>query len=214
MKTSKTIRLCFSIAALLISNKLYASVVLDINASGQLLGAQNVSVGNQLFDVQFENGSCVLLFSGCDSIDDFVFTSIADARAASQSLLDQVLLDLPSGQFDSNSSLANGCIGGTGSCRIMTPYTPIRNADGTLPVATLLNSSATPGLIQLDFVLFPADNIAPAQHTAYLSTNRTYAIWTPATAVPLPSSILLFGSAIAGLAASLKRLQAEQNATK
>ena len=40
---------------------------------GQLMGASGVDVGGILYDVEFLDGTCIDLFSGCDESADFDF---------------------------------------------------------------------------------------------------------------------------------------------
>ena len=75
---------------------------------GQLLGASGVDVDGTLYDVEFLDGTCVELYSGCDMASDFTFTTQADAELASQALLDQVFLDGVD-LFDTVPGTTNGC---------------------------------------------------------------------------------------------------------
>jgi hypothetical protein len=79
-----------------------------VNGSGQLTGATGVIVNGTSYDVQFVDGTCAALFGGCDSNSDFAFNSY-DATIAAQALLDQVFVDGPAGNFDSDPSLTLGC---------------------------------------------------------------------------------------------------------
>lgn len=94
-----------------------ATVITDPN--GQLTGAQNIDVAGTLYDVEFTNGSCVSLFSGCDPTT-FAFQTPDLATAAARALLDQVLLDSQFGLFDSNPALTRGC--DQPSCQTLIPY--------------------------------------------------------------------------------------------
>ena len=98
-----------------------ASPILIVNGSGILTGATGVNVGGTLYDVEFVDGTCVALFTGCDQPSDFTFTTAADADVASQALLDQVLLDTGVGAFDSNPALTFGCSNSI-ICFVDTPY--------------------------------------------------------------------------------------------
>jgi len=88
---------------------------------GQLLGASGVIVNGVSYDVQFLDGTCAALFSGCDADSDFDFPNQAVANAAAQALLDQVFLDVAAGMFDSDPSLTNGCTN-TSNCTSHIPY--------------------------------------------------------------------------------------------
>ena len=50
-----------------------AGAILNVNLEGHLLGASNVNVAGTLYDVSFSDGSCQMLFSGCDDPSDFIF---------------------------------------------------------------------------------------------------------------------------------------------
>src|SRR5688572_27474840 len=75
------------------------AAVLQVSG-GELTGALEVDVGGTLYNVAFVEGTCVDLFSGCDEVSDFTFTSLGGATQASQALLDQVFLDVTEGNFD------------------------------------------------------------------------------------------------------------------
>ena len=151
-------------------------------SGGQLLGASGVNVGGTLYDVQFLDGTCVALFSGCDNAaEDFTFPVFADATAAAQALLDQVFFDGPQGNFDTEPELTRGCES-TVECQIAIPFTV-----GQVKFA--INSN---GVVDSDGVAFrdPTDDF----------TNRAdhvYAVFAPAAAVPLPATLPLFGTGLA-----------------
>jgi hypothetical protein len=147
---------------------------------GQLFGASNVDVGGTLYDVTFADGSCVGLFSGCDSNSDFTFQTSALATAASQALLDQVLMDGPVLYFNSNPELTNGCTA-TLVCNIETPYQAVSPTSVDVGVALNYND------LGIDSVYL--GNTDPSlDYTPY--SQYTYAIWT---AVPEPGAGVLLG---------------------
>ena len=76
---------------------------------GQLMGASSVLVDGALYDVQFVDGTCIDLYNGCDDTSDFTFQTEASAALASQALLDQVFIDGPAGDFDSDPYLSFSC---------------------------------------------------------------------------------------------------------
>ena len=86
-----------------------ASAILIVDSNGILLGATGVTVDGAPYDVEFLDGTCVAVFSGCDVASDFQFQTQGAAGVAAQALLDQVLLDGPLGQFDSSPALTNDC---------------------------------------------------------------------------------------------------------
>ena len=63
---------------------------LTLDVDYWLLGASDVVVGDDLYDVRFVDASCIELFTGCDSESDFVFDTLEEAAAASVALNDQV----------------------------------------------------------------------------------------------------------------------------
>jgi len=46
---------------------------LVVNENGGVTGADNIWVGNYLYNVEFKNGTCNQLYSGCDEASDFAF---------------------------------------------------------------------------------------------------------------------------------------------
>lgn len=85
-----------------------AAVTWDI-AGGQLMGANGVLVDGATYDVDFIDGTCIGVFNGCNDASDFAFSTSLAATSASQSLLDQVLLDINGTDlFDSVTGLTFG----------------------------------------------------------------------------------------------------------
>lgn len=166
----------------------------------EIYGATGVDVNGLLYDVEIIDSSCAALYSGCDETSDFLFTNVADATAAAQALLDQVLNDVfgsPSQQFDTDPELTRGC-SNSGLCRILTPY-GILDSEGNIIGATADNHSINEN-----------DTVTPNVGISALTdlsvspyTLATYAVWTP-YAVPIPSSALLFFSSLLAFI-SLKR---------
>lgn len=101
----------------------HAIVTLNVDGTGQLNGAKNVNVGGTFFDVSFEGGSCIDVFTGCNDASDIAFNNEADALLAGNALLDQVFVDdFPIlGLFDSKPNLTNTCIN-TFICVAMVPF--------------------------------------------------------------------------------------------
>lgn len=172
-------------------------IVYDIDANNQLLGARNIDVAGTLFDVEFLDGTCVSLFTGCDDSGDFVFANGSDAQAASIALLEQVFLDVEFGDFDTTPSLTRGIdheLHGV----ILTPYIV---AHGVLQFATVNNYSVE-----------AVDNIQLGQLSAGVFTfvtgeSSVWAVWKVATDVPEPSTVILLFLGFAGLSFARYRRQ-------
>ena len=162
-----------------------SALILDVNGMGSLLGAQNVMVNGASYDVQFLDGSCVDLFTGCDEVSDFFFQTNADANAATAAL-DDIFQDGAQGNFDTVPGLTRGCIGTTGNCQVWTPFG--FRISGFADSAIFQNTpnildSVVPGEIDPTFDVTLADTIV-------------YAVWSnSATNVSTPSTIalMLFG---------------------
>jgi len=163
-----------------------------------LLGAQNVNVGGTLYNVDFIDGSCISLFSGCDELGDFDFNTKADALVASQALLDQVFIDGNGAPalFDTDASLTNGC--GEFVC---IAYTPTLEILGVTGIASARNDNFEGGDAVGSGLLGPSDSTA----VGVFPGRNVYADWTQVSAVPVPAAIWLFGTALVGLAGFGKR---------
>ena len=115
------------------------AATLDV-VGGQLLGASGVLVDGELYDVEFIDGSCIALFSGCDSSTDFAFANEAGGLAAATALANQVFLDGPEGNFDTLPGLTFGC-GDATLCEAYIPYA----TNGTTLLAARMENRAPPG---------------------------------------------------------------------
>ena len=160
-----------------------------LNVVGGILhGASGVDVGGSLYDVTFVDGTCIALFSGCDSASDFTFTSSSAATAASQALLDQVFIDGVSGNFDTDPALMFGL----SSTAYGYAWTPFASDATYVQIVSALNHTSE----GFDYPAFHG----PAEFTRTYNTAAAnvfvYAIWTP---VPEPSSALLIAMGLAGL---------------
>ena len=161
---------------------------------GQLMGASNVLVDGNLYDVQFLDGTCIDLFNGCDETSDFTFQSEMKALVASQALLNQVFIDAPSGAFDTDPTLTAGCSVGT-QCGAFTVF-------GTEPLYP--SGPRHSAKRAYNFIDPPSDfvsGIIGQYLNSYDTTPEfaaTYAVWS---SVPEPSTALLLGIGLASLAA-------------
>jgi hypothetical protein len=161
-----------------------SAATLTINAFGKLTGATGVDVGGTLYDVAFVDGSCITLFSGCDSVTDFAFTTPTAADAASQALLDQVF----TGNFDADPSLTFGCATFSG-CGILTPW---EMSNDRVSLATMVNG------ISVDFIFLSLEAF-PSTYDTAPDRSSVYADWTVSAApVPEPASFALIAVGLAG----------------
>ena len=172
-----------------------SAATLDV-VGGQLMGASGVDVGGSLYDVAFVDGTCIDLFTGCDDSGDFVFTNSTDAETASQALLDQVFLDGLLWNFDSEPVLTNG-IETTASSYIYTPFAITTGEFSTLVDYWYASNSNSDGVDGTALGALDLDSTYDL--VGGIGEGRTYAVWSIA-AVPEPSTLLLLGSGLAGLA--------------
>lgn len=151
--------------------------------NGILTGANGVTVGSNLYNVQFLDGTCSALFNGCDQATDFTFQTQANAALASQALLDQVFLNSVLGNFDTAPNLTQGCSNNF-VCNVDTPFQIISTT--THSTYNAVNSSS-----------LTDQTVCCSTFTTALNSGTfptvTYARWTPAASVPEPDTLTLFG---------------------
>lgn len=161
----------------------YATPVLIVE-SGQLMGANNIEVNGNLYDVEFVNGSCQALYNGCDDNSDFLFTNGLDYWSAMTALNETVLIN----DFDTNPNLTNGIdlFGRTGY--IVLPYSV---SFGFIEVIKLGN-----GIQEYDDIVH-FDTWTPDLDTNQYG-HHVYAVFSAAS-VPTPATLTLVGLGLAGL---------------
>ena len=174
-----------------------AAVVYDL-VGGQLIGAQNVLVMGELFNVEFKDDTCVELFGGCDTNSDFSFTTSGEASAAANALLDTVFINVFINEilrtFDTSPGDTRGCSNPV--CKTLIPFT-IEIRSGFVNAVAAVNE---------DDLFSDAANAFQEGISRDMGelSGKNYAVFSkqttaPVTAVPLPAALPLFLSALAGL---------------
>jgi hypothetical protein len=166
--------------------------------SGQLMGASDVLVDGNSYDVAFLDGTCAALYSGCDAATDFTFQTEAAAILASQALLNNVLVDAAGvGLFDSNYTLTSGISTNSNSRGILiTPYGI--SSQGPFFGRCAVNSATT------DHTSCIA-NFLPSTDMG-TNTSFVFAVWSATLSpVPLPAGGLLLLSGLGAIAALRRR---------
>ncbi|MBT8139715.1 MAG: hypothetical protein KJP25_08090 [Gammaproteobacteria bacterium] len=179
-----------------------SATTLDIDQGGNLLGATNVDVNGNFYDVSFQDGPCASLFDGCDDPSDFTFSTEVEALAASQVLLDEVFIDSGFGSFDSKPELTVGCESAT-ECRAITVF---RLSESNGVEGRAARNSASEASDQT-----ASQIIGTGTNTTAIPTN-VYAVWKLSNQgagiqVPLPAGwIALLALMLAGLGIMRKRM--------
>jgi hypothetical protein len=180
---------------LYISTHNVSAATLQVNLDGLLTGALNVDVSGTLYDVEFIDDSFDNVFGLTGA--GIVASTLSQAQAFSNALLNQVLIDGIAGNFDTDQAATFGC--GGFACQIYTPTTQ-SPWDGTA-------TSNVPFYAAANFASEASDNaiggvLLRGQANGFQSnTFNVWADWSlsPASPVPLPAAFWLFASGIIGL---------------
>ncbi len=204
--------LTFFVATAFSTAPAIAGAVTLLIEDGELIGAEGVMVGEEIYDVQFLDGSCVSLFDTCGGGIVGPFGPNPIALVAAQALLDQVLLDVALGDFDSAPALVRGC-SDPNLCQIILP-TDLPGGSNVNGLRIVNNSDE-----MLDAVL-NVTAIGLLTDTA-ISSVFTYAVFTLSTAattgddiseVPLPGAFAFLLSGLFGLGLARGKKQATRGA--
>ncbi len=157
------------------------------------MDATGVSVNGALYDVSFQDGTCISLFGGCDEPSDFFIPDIATGEAANAALLEQVFIDTQAGQFDTIPGLTNGCGGATNDfvCNVHSPISDPPPTSSGFATSFARNRNLDNLDSSTGFAGWPTDvDFSPRD-------NLTFAVWS--NPVPIPAAVWLFGSGLLGL---------------
>ena len=160
---------------------------------GVLVGASGVNVNGTLYDVEFVEGTCITLYSGCDQNTDFPF-SPAGVQDAAQALFDQVFLDGPEGSFDTMPGTVAGCAPETW-CDTYIPFSL-----GIIPTVNMI-------VMKVHNASPPFTDIAGTKNEfrtvdSLVEPGLNWAVWT---LVPEPGLVALLAAGALAVRSSRRR---------
>jgi len=188
-----------------------AAVTLQVNGSGQLTGATGVQIGDTLYTVAFQDGTCVGVYGSCDAAH-FDFTTQASADAAAAALLDQVFVDGAAGAFDTNAGLTFGCIG-SNYCIAIVPYRIGTGVDAGTSFGSAAINGSTGSVYENDplgstngYINFNGVPINTTANTGMVWANFTATGAAPIVApVPEPATWAMMLLGFGGIGMAMRR---------
>ncbi len=174
------------------------ALVLTFDSTGLLNGAIGVSIDGVLYDVEFVDNHAYAIFWDNTNGYTFTFSTAREAEAASQALLEQVLVS----DYDTDPSLVldGKKAGYTYSFNVInTPYGYYTTQSGSDTQYSIQYVSAS------NYEEESGDGTASdTLWSIYNPAHYVYAVWT-LSAVPVPSTMFLLGSGIIGLTGIARR---------
>lgn len=192
----------YILTAFFVVSAAQAAPILQIDGDGELVGAKEILIGGELFDVSFVDGSFVDIFGDSSGLDA---TSASDAVTFSTALADQIFNDTNS-VYDLDSGKTLGCHNSWRPwCYIYTPFADIiglqlsvgyfRNRSGANNDDDAVGTTATNRNLSTA-TFFPAGDYVYADWSASLTSTPS-----PTGAIPEPPAFILFGLGLLGLGA-------------